>query len=134
MSLILTGIVHGMRPVGGVVQNGERKGEKWAFLSMEIADTGAARVYSCQMRSNDKQYKDMVTVTQVKDERGQPVDKHVLKPEYDYTGHKVRVKIMGITAGEREIEDKDTGDKRTVIQVRAQITNLRDLGIPEDDE
>jgi hypothetical protein len=41
---------------------------------------------------------------------------------------------MGITAGEREIEDKNTGERKTIIQVRTQITNVRDLGLPDDDE
>jgi len=60
MALVLTGIVQGMRPVGGEFEDGPRKGEKWQFLSLEIADTRFGKVYSCQMRDGDQHYKDFV--------------------------------------------------------------------------
>ena len=50
MGLVLTGIVNGCRPVAGTVQNGDRKGEEWKFLSMEIVDPRYGKVYSCQLR------------------------------------------------------------------------------------
>jgi hypothetical protein len=119
MALVLTGIVQGMRPVGGEFEDGPRKGEKWQFLSLEIADTRFGKVYSCQMRDGDQHYKDFVEAGKLKQ---------------DWTGHKVKATVMGVTAGLREIEDKATGEKREIMQVRMQITNLRDLGLPDDEE
>ena len=60
MALVLTGLVQGMRPVEGIVEEGKRKGEKWAFLSMEITDTRYGKVYSCQVREDDPQYAEYV--------------------------------------------------------------------------
>jgi hypothetical protein len=134
MALVLTGVVSGMRPVGGEVENGPRKGEKWHFLSMEIIDSRYGKVYSCQLRDSDKQYKDIVESKTVNDGSGKQIERHVLKAGQDLTGHKVKVTITNQSAGEREIEDKDTGDKRTVLQIRSTITNIRDLGEPEDEE
>jgi hypothetical protein len=119
MSLVLTGIVNGARPVAGTVQSGERQGEEWKFLSMEIVDPRYGKVYSCQLRDKDPQFNELVAGDKMKN---------------DLAGHKVKVTVMGITAGEREIEDKNTGERKTIIQVRTQITNVRDLGLPDDDE
>jgi hypothetical protein len=134
MALVLTGIVNGMRPVGGEVENGPRKGEKWHFMSLEIIDSRYGKVYSSQLRDSDKQYKEMVEPKMVNDGNGRQIERHVLKPGQDLTGHKVKVIITGQTAGEREIEDKDSGDKRVILQIRSTITNIRDLGEPEDEE
>lgn len=119
MSLVLTGIVNGCRPVAGTVQQGERKGEEWKFLSLEICDNSVGRVYSCQLRDKDVQFKELVNG-----------DKMVK----ELTGYKVKVRVTGITAGNREIEDKDTGEMKTIIQMRCQVTNIRDLGIPSDED
>lgn len=119
MGLVLTGIVNGARPVAGTVQGGERQGEEWKFLSMEIVDPRYGKVYSCQLRDKDPQFHELVAGDKMKT---------------DLAGHKVKVTVMGITAGEREIEDKNTGERKTIIQVRTQITNVRDLGLPDDDE
>lgn len=119
MSLVLTGIVNGARPVAGTVQQGDRKGEEWKFLSMEIVDPRYGKVYSCQMRENDPQFKELVN--------GDKMAKEL-------TGHKVKCSIMGITAGQRDIEDKGTGEQKTIIQIRTQITNVKDLGVPEEDD
>jgi hypothetical protein len=119
MGLTLTGIVNGCRPVAGTVQSGERQGEEWKFLSMEIVDPRYGKVYSCQLRDKDPQFNELVVGDKMK---------------ADLAGHKVKVTVMGITAGEREIEDKNTGERKTIIQVRTQITNVRDLGLPDDDE
>jgi FAD synthase len=135
MANILTGVVNGMRPVGGEVENGPRKGEKWHFLSMEIVDTSTGKVYSCQLRDNDKQYKEMVeSRTAPTSNGGGQAEKHFLKQGQDLTGHKVKVRITAQTAGEREIEDKSTGEKTTVLQIRSTVTNIRDLGIPDDED
>ena len=52
----------------------------------------------------------------------------------ELAGHKVKVTVMSITAGEREIEDKTTKEVKTILQIRTQITNVRDLGLPDDEE
>jgi hypothetical protein len=119
MALVLTGIMNGMRPVAGTIESGERAGEEWAFLSMEITDPRHGKVYSCQLRDKDKQYKDFV-------ENG--------KLKTDLTDHKVKVTVVSMTAGERTIEDKETKAKRKVLQIRTQVTNLKDLGLSDEDE
>ncbi len=119
MSLVLTGVVNGMRPVGGVVQQGERKGDTWQFLSLEIVDAKYGNVYSCQLRDKDVQFGEIVVDGKLKQ---------------DYTGHKVRVTIRSLSASEREIVDKNTGEARSLLQIRAQVTNIRDLGIPDDED
>lgn len=119
MSLVLTGVVNGMRPVGGTVQQGERKGETWQFLSLEIVDAKYGNVYSCQLRDRDPQFNQFVNGGKLAE---------------DLTGHKIKVTIRTLTAAEREIVDKNTGEARSVLQIRAQITNIRDLGLPEDED
>jgi len=119
MALVLTGIMLGMRVVGGEVEDGPRKGQKWNFLSMEVTDTRFGKVYSCQLREDDPQYTDIVKDGKV---------------AQDYTDHKVKMVVKGQTAGEREIEDKGTGQKRIVLQIRSQVTNIRDMGLPQDEE
>lgn len=119
MSLVLTGVVNGCRPVAGTVQQGERKGEEWKFLSLEIIDPRYGKLYSCQLRDKDAQFKELVN--------GDKMAKEL-------TGHKVKVTVIGITAGQREIEDRDTGESKTIIQMRCQVTNIRDLGLPPEDE
>ena len=120
MALVLTGVVQGMRPVDGVFETGRNKGDKWHFLSFEIADTLYGRVYSCQMRDNDPQYSEFVSADG--------------KLQKDLTDHLVKVNVKNATAGEREIEDKDTGQKRVILQVRMQITKVRDLGVADDED
>jgi hypothetical protein len=119
MALVLTGIMNGMRPVGGVIEEGRRKGEQWQFLSMEIIDPRYGKVYSCQLRDDDPQYSQFVN------------GKNLVQ---DLTNHMVKVTVKSQSAGEREIEDKATGDIRRVMQIRSQVTNIRDMGIPNDDE
>ncbi len=121
MTLILTGLVQGMRPVEGIVEEGKRKGEKWAFLSLEITDTRYGKVYSCQIRDDDPQYADLIA--------GADLSTGKLAKDKDLSGHKVKVTIASQTAGEREL-----ADKRIVMQIRSQITNVRDMGIPKDDD
>jgi hypothetical protein len=119
MAMVLTGILHGMRPVGNKEDGEHAAGEKWQFLSMEIGDTRFSQIYSCQMSDRDPQYKKLFD------------GKNLL---VDYTGHQVKVTIRSLQATERHIEDKDTGEVRTVLQTRIRVTNLRDLGVPEDEE
>ena len=121
MALVLTGLVQGMRPVEGIVEEGKRKGEKWAFLSMEITDTRYGKVYSCQVREDDPQYAEYVA--------GADFSTGKLSKDKDLSGHKVKVTVVSQTAGERTL-----ADGRVVMQIRSQVTNLRDLGIPQDDD
>lgn len=108
MAATLTGILLGVREVEGTVKEGPRKGETWKFLSMEINDMRHG-VWSCQLRHDDAQYPDLV--------------------DSDLVGHKVKVTIKSQSAAPRELQDG-----RKIMQIRSQITNVRDLGTPRDDE
>ena len=88
---------------------------------MEIVDPRYGNTYSCQLRDKDADFDKFVS----KD------GKAIIS---DLTGHKVKVTIMSMNAGEREIEDKTTKEKTVILQIRTQITNVRDLGLPEDEE
>src|SRR5258708_35127304 len=101
MGLVLTGIVNGARPVAGTVQNGDRKGEEWKFLSMEIVDPRYGKVYSCQLRDKDPQFNELVN--------GDKMAKEL-------AGHKVKVTIMAITAGGVGIEDKQRHEGERVLE------------------
>jgi len=109
MAATLTGIVQGLRSVEGVVQEGKRKGEKWEFLSIEINDTRYGHIWSCQVRSDEEQYSTLSADGLV--------------------GHKVKVTMRSQSAGPRKV-----ADGRKVMQIRSQITNVRDMGLPKDDE
>jgi hypothetical protein len=109
MAAILTGIVLSTREVEGVTENGPRKGEAWRFLSMEINDIRFGHVWSCQLRADDDQY-DQVANASLK-------------------GHKVKVTIVSQSAGERTLKDG-----RKIMQIRSQITNVRDEGVPQDED
>jgi hypothetical protein len=109
MAAILTGIVNNVREVEGVTENGPRKGEAWRFLSLEINDIRFGHIWSCQVRSDDEQY--------------QAATQEHLK------GHKVKVTVVSQSAGERTLKDG-----RKIMQIRSQVTNVRDLGLPEDDD
>lgn len=109
MAAVLTGIVRSMRVVEGVTENGPRKGESWRFLSMEIADPRYQHVWSCQLRDDDKQYGSLEGA--------------------DLVEHKVKVTVKSQSAAERTL-----ADGRKIMQIRSQVTNVRDLGLYEDDE
>ena len=109
MPATLTGIVQGMREVEGTVKDGPRKGESWKFLSVEVMETRYGHVWSCQLRHDDTQYPDLVAT--------------------DLVGHNVKVTIKSQSAAPREL-----ADGRKVMQIRSQVTNVRDLGVPDDGE
>ncbi len=109
MTAILTGIVQGVREVEGTVKDGPRKGESWKFLSIEVSDTRFGHVWSCQLRHDDEQYDQVIGA--------------------DLIGHKIKVTIKSQSAGERQLQDG-----RKIMQIRSQVTNLRDLGTPDDEE
>ena len=109
MAATLIGIVQGMREVEGTVKDGPRKGESWKFLSVEVTETRYGHIWSCQVRNDDVQYPDLVKA--------------------DLTGHKVKVTIKAQSASERQLQDG-----RKVMQIRSQVTNVRDLGLPDEEE
>jgi hypothetical protein len=129
MAAILTGIMTGMRVVGGQMTEGKRRGEQWVMLSMEISD--GRNVWSCQLGEEDKQFVDFVELKGfVENDDGKMVPEAELK--IDLTDHKVKATIKSQTAGEREIGQN--GNKRKIMQIRTRVTNVRDLGIPEDED
>ncbi len=106
----LTGKVKSMRLITGKYKKGKRQGEDWEFLSFEIIDDDSGLIWSCQLPSEDEGFQD------VKD--GDSLVKHV-----------VVVTVMGQTAGEREVGEE--GNKHKIMQVRSQITDLVDKGLPK---
>jgi hypothetical protein len=106
---LLTGKVKSMRVVEGKYKTGKRQGEDWEFLSMEIIDVASGMIWSCQLPSEAEKYRDVA--------------------QDNLVGHRVKVTVMGQSASERELQDG-----RKVMQIRSQVTNVRDLGLPHDDE
>lgn len=106
----LTGKVKSMRLVSGKYKKGKRQGEDWEFLSFEIIDDDSGLVWSCQLPSEDPNFK------QVKD--GDSLVRHL-----------VTVTVMSQTAGEREVGEE--GNRHKIMQVRSQIADLIDRGLPK---
>jgi hypothetical protein len=141
MPHVLKGIVKGLRPVIGTYTEGDRKGQEWFFLSLEIHDTKWGETYSCQLPADDPQYKEFVKLSGQKDDQGRELRE--LVEGKDLKGHEVKVSIKRQTAGERNVKQrilKVNGDKnismegQAVLTVRSQITNIQDLGFPKDDD
>lgn len=141
MPHVLKGIVKGVRPVTGVYTEGQRKGQDWFFLSLEVHDTKWGETYSCQLPDEDPQYKEFVQVPGQKGEDGREL--RDLVEGKDLKGHEVRVSIKRQTAGERTVKQrifKSNGEKnismeeQAVPTVRSVITNVQDLGFPKDDD
>src|SRR6266487_1056877 len=109
MPAILKGVVKYNKVMEGDYQQGARKGEHWEFLSLEIVDTSTGFVWSCQLPSEDASYKNT--------------------PDNSLKGHIVKAKIMGQTAGERQLPNGQTR-----MQIRSSLSKLEDLGEPDDDE
>ena len=130
--LTLKGLVEGIRPVTGEYAEGKRQGEKWHFLSMEIKDTSYGQIYSCQLPEDDPSYQEYIEA------KG---NERALSK--DLKGHVVKVTVRKVTAGERVLRQrvfKANGEKnigyeeQAVPVVRCQVTNIRDLGLPKDDD
>ncbi len=109
MAAVLTGIVRSMREVEGITQEGPRKGQAWRFLSIEISDPRYGHVWSCQLRDDDKQFTDLA--------------------KSDLVEHQVKVMVKSQSASERSLPDG-----RKIMQIRSQVTNVRDLGMFDEDE
>lgn len=109
MAAVLTGIVRSMREVEGITQEGPRKGQAWRFLSIEISDPRYGHVWSCQLRDDDKQFTDLAGS--------------------DLVEHQVKVTVKSQSASERSLPDG-----RKIMQIRSQVTNVRDLGMFDEDE
>ena len=105
----LTATVKSQRVVSGEYKTGKRQGEEWEFLSLELIDVSSGFIWNCQLPSEDDSYRDATKDSMV--------------------GHRVRVKVTSQTAGQRDLPD---GTKK--MQIRSQVTNLRDMGIPKEDE
>ena len=106
---MLTATVKSQRVVSGEYKTGKRQGEEWEFLSLELIDVGSGFIWNCQLPSEDDTYRDATADSLV--------------------GHRVKVKVTSQTAGQRDLPD---GSKK--MQIRSQVTNLRDMGIPKEDE
>lgn len=133
MSFVLEGTINGMRPVTGETTQGKNKGSYWHFLSMEVCDSRFGQVYSCQLRSGDKDlFQKFVKIEPGKDQNGKTIEKSTLLQ--DLTGHNVRLLIKGVSGGLRNIEDKDSGTEKEIIQIRFYVGGLKDLGLPKTDD
>jgi hypothetical protein len=119
MAFVLTGIVAGMRPVGNKADGQYAAGEKWRFLSLEIADARSG-VHSCQLSDRNPLYKEFVDA------------QHKLLK--DYTGHKVKAIVQTVQAGLREITDDQGNVIKQEPVIRIRLARLDDLGLPGDDE
>ena len=109
MAAVLTGIVRSMREVEGVTEDGPRKGQTWRFLSIEISDPRYGHVWSCHLRDDDPHFNEMV--------------------QADLVEHKDKAVVKSQSAAERTLKDG-----RKIMQIRSQVTNVRDLGVYADDE
>jgi hypothetical protein len=133
MSFILEGTINGMRPVSGKVEKGKNAGSYWHFLSMEVCDSRFGQVYSCQVRTTEKDlFHTFVKVGPGKDKDGNAVEVGSLVQ--DLTGHTVKLLVKGVSAGERTVGDKATGTDETILQVRLYVAGLKDLGVPKTDD
>lgn len=133
MSFILEGTINGMRPVSGEVTQGKHAGSYWHFVSMEVCDSRFGQVYSCQMRTSDKElFNAFAKIGPGTDRNGKPVEVATLTQ--DLTGHQVKLLIKGLSAGERTVGDKTSGHEETILQVRLYVAGLKDLGLPKTDE
>lgn len=134
MALVLTGLVEGIRPVTGEYSEGPKKGEKWHFLSLEVKDTHYGEKYSCQLPEDDPQYKAYVAISG---------DTRELSEEGNLKGHKIKVTVKRVVAGERIARqrifkangEKNIGYEEYAVPIaRCQITNVRDMGVPKDED
>lgn len=133
MSFILEGTINGMRPVSGEVTQGKNAGSYWHFLSMEVCDSRFGQVYSCQVRTSEKDlFGKFVKIGPGTDKNGKKVESGSLVQ--DLTGHNVKLLIKGVSGGERTIGDKTNGNEETIIQVRFYVAGVKDLGLPKTDD
>lgn len=133
MSFILEGTINGMRPVSGEVTQGKNAGSFWHFVSMEVCDSRFGQVYSCQIRTTEKDlFSKFVKIGPGTDKNGKKVEAGTLAQ--DLTGHNVKLLIKGVSGGERTIGDKANGNEETIIQVRFYVAGLKDLGLPKTDD
>jgi hypothetical protein len=127
--MLLKGEVHGIRPVSGEYTEGNKTGEKWYFLSLEVKDTlPAGEIYSCQLRDDDPAFKEYVDIT--------GAEPKLLK---DLKGHTIKALVVKVAPGarnlRRQVMDKDAekgmGYKEQVVPVvRCHITGIVDEGLP----
>src|SRR5947209_11960286 len=105
MSVILEGTINGMRPVSVKVTQGKNAGSYWHFVSMEVCDPRFGQVYSCQIRTTEKElFQKFAMSGPGKDKDGNSVE--VSSLVQDLTGPNVNLLIKGLSAGERTVSDK----------------------------
>lgn len=134
MSFILEGTINGMRPVSGEVTQGKNKGSYWHFVSMEVCDSRFGQVYSCQIRTSEKDlFSKFAKIGPGTDKDNKKVE--VASLVQDLTGHNVKLLVKGVSGGERTIgEPNAKGEQETIIQVRFYVAGLKDQGLPKTDD
>lgn len=141
MSFILEGTINGMRAVSGEVTKGKNAGTFWHFVSLEVCDSRFGQVYSCQIRSTEKDlFKKYLQVGPGTDKNGKTVE--VAKLTEDLSGHNVKLLIKGLSAGERTVSaPAPAGNgapapahEEVILQVRLYVAGLKDLGLPKTDD
>lgn len=134
MSFILEGTINGMRPVSGKVEKGKNAGSHWHFVSMEVCDSRFGQVYSCQIRTTEKDlFSKFVKVGPGKDKDGNTAEVGTLLQ--DLTGHNVKLLIKGVSGGIRTLPGNgNNATDEEIIQVRFYVAGLKDLGLPKTDD
>jgi len=135
--MLLKGEVTGFRHVTGEYEEGDRKGEKWHFLSLEVKDTlPAGLLCSCQLRDDDPQFKEYVDIAKGPKDPVTGVDPSLLK---DLKGHVVKMLVLDMKPGVRTLRRQvmdNTSEKgmiyqeQTVPTVRCIVTGIKDEGLP----
>lgn len=121
MAFVLTGTVRGMRVVGNEEEQGFAEGEKWRFLSLEIADARSG-VHSCQISDRSPLWKEFV---------GAAPNYPLLK---DYTDHKVKAIVAAVQPAIVKVKNRDgheTGETKPIVRIR--LARLQDLGLDDDE-
>jgi len=97
----------------GIVKSGRpifADDKSYSFIAMDI-NTSRGDTYACQMWDNDPTFVQLGPVVE------------------SLVGHKVRVSVVSASIGQRKNKDGSKSD-----QVRFRITNVRDMGLPPEDE
>ncbi|HEU5373835.1 MAG TPA: hypothetical protein VFV38_00195 [Ktedonobacteraceae bacterium] len=134
MPFVLEGTINGMRPVSGEVTQGKHKGSFWHFISMEVCDPRFGQVYSCQIRTTEKDlFTTYAKIVPGTDKDGKKVE--VGQLVQDITGHTVKLLMKGVSGGVRTLPGNgNNATDEEIIQVRFYVAGLKDLGLPKTDD
>jgi hypothetical protein len=102
MSATLVGLVKSARVVAG-----DKDGQHWEFLSLDVVDTAYGFVWSCQVRDSEEEYAGLI--------------------KQKLEGHQVSLVVKGQSASPRTLKDN-----RTIYQIRSQVCRVKDLGLPKE--